>query len=313
MSFTSIISRNDAQALIPEEVTQEIIQNVPRNSAVLRVARRLPNMPTNQTRLPVLSALAMAYFPGGDAGLKRTTEMAWENVFINAEELAVIVPIPENVLDDTTYDVWGEVRPRIEEAMGVAFDQAVIYGTNAPANWPTDLTTAVNNAGHTVARGAVGDLYDDIFAENGVISFVENDGFIVNGHVAALAMRSALRGLRDANGYPLFNRTMQEGSNYELDGTEILFPLNGAVLPGQTLLIAGDWSQLVYSIRKDISYKVLDQAVIQDAAGNIVFNLAQQDMVALRATFRLGWQLPNPINRVNPTAATRYPFSILTP
>jgi hypothetical protein len=77
--------------------------------------------------------------------------------------------------------------------------------------------------------------------------------------------------------------------------------------------MSGDFDQLVYSIRQDITFKLLDQAVIQDSAGTIIFNLAQQDMVALRAVMRLGWQLPNPINRVQPTAASRYPFSFLIP
>jgi len=56
----------------------------------------------------------------------------------------------------------------------------------------------------------------------------------------------------------------------------------------------------------------LTEAVLQDAAGNIVYNLAQQDMVALRAVMRLGFALPNPINRMQPTAASRFPFATLT-
>jgi hypothetical protein len=77
-------------------------------------------------------------------------------------------------------------------------------------------------------------------------------------------------------------------------------------------MISGAWSQLVYAMRQDITYKVLDQAVIQDGAGNIIYNLAQQDMVALRAVMRLGFALPNPINRMNTNSATRYPFAVLT-
>jgi hypothetical protein len=65
-------------------------------------------------------------------------------------------------------------------------------------------------------------------------------------------------------------------------------------------------------MRQDVTYKLLDQAVITDGAGKIIYNLAQQDMVALRAVMRLGFALPNPINRVNPVAATRYPFATLT-
>ena len=57
---------------------------------------------------------------------------------------------------------------------------------------------------------------------------------------------------------------------------------------------------LVYAIRQDIDVKILDQAVIQDpATKEIVFNLAQQDMIALRVTFRMGWALPNPATRLN--------------
>ena len=44
-----------------------------------------------------------------------------------------------------------------------------------------------------------------------------------------------------------------------------------------------------------------------------MYNLAQQDMVALRAVFRVAWQVPNPINRVNENSSTRYPFSALVP
>ncbi|GAF71350.1 unnamed protein product, partial [marine sediment metagenome] len=79
------------------------------------------------------------------------------------------------------------------------------------------------------------------------------------------------------------------------------------------LLVVGEGKQAVYSIRQDITYKILTEAVIQDAAGNIVYNLAQQDMIALRVTMRLGWQVPNPMNRLQQVEASRYPFGVLTP
>ena len=129
--YDQYISRAGAAALIPESVSREIIQSVPEQSAVMRFGRRLPNMTSAQLRMPVLSGLITAGFVDGDTGLKPTSQVAWENKYINAAELACIVPIPEKVLDDVAYDVWTEIRPRIVEAMGKAFDMAVLYGTNA--------------------------------------------------------------------------------------------------------------------------------------------------------------------------------------
>jgi HK97 family phage major capsid protein len=314
-----MIDRAGAEALMPEEAAREIIQGAVEQSAVLALGTRLPNMNRQQRRLPVLASLPTAYFLNAEAdpsdtAYKKTTNMAWANKYINAEELAVIVPIPENVLDDSDYDIWGEVRPRVVEALGVAIDLAVFYGINAPAIWPQAIVTAATTAGNVIALGTNGDLYDDIMAEGGVISLVEEDGYMVNGHVAAMSMRAALRGLRTQDGIPIFTRSMQEGNRYELDGEPMLFPRNGAVDPDQSLLISGDWKQLVYAIRKDVTTKLLTEAVIQDpATGDIVYNLAQQDMVALRVVMRLGWQVPNPINRLQQVEAQRYPFAVLTP
>lgn len=311
-AYNNQIDRTDANALIPLDISKEIIQGIPRYSAIMSLATKAPNMPTNQRRIPVLSTLPTAYFVNGDTGLKQTSEQSWANKYFDAEELAVIIPIPEAVLDDANYDIWGEVKPRIMEAMGIAFDQAVLFGTNAPASWPTNVLTAATAAGNVVALGTGVDLYDDLLGDSGVVSLVEMDGYMATGHVAAMGMRGKYRGLRDANGQPLFKNSMQEAGKYVLDGAPIFFPENGAIDAAQALQFSGDFRQLVYAMRQDITYKILDQAVIQDNTGAIVYNLAQQDMVALRAVMRLAWQVPNPINRVNPTA-TRYPIGVLKP
>lgn len=62
-----------------------------------------------------------------------------------------------------------------------------------------------------------------------------------------------------------------------------------------------------------MTYKVLDQAIIQNTDGTIAYNLAQQDMVALRCVIRLGVQIANPVTRKNADKSTRYPFAVLQP
>jgi hypothetical protein len=326
MAYNSLISRTNADALIPEEASKEIFKSTPAQSAIMTLGRRLPNMARGQQRLPVMSALPVTYFVNGDTGLKQTTNAEWADKYIDAEEIACIVPIPESVLDDADYDIWGEVSPLIAEGFGKAFDAAVLHGTNAPSSWPTAIATAAAAASQSVdlsTQVAAGeDLYDVLLGENGVVSLIEADGFMATGHIAALAMRGKLRGVRAKVysgsaavnlGEPIFKRSMQDSTVYELDGVPVIFPTNGSVVGTSVLDFCGDWTKLVWSMRQEITYKVLTEAVIQDGSGNIIYNLAQQDMVALRAVMRLGWQIPNPVNRVNTSSSTRYPFSILVP
>ena len=312
----ALIDRPGAQALMPEDVTREILGNVADQSIVMRAARRLPNMTRAQRRMPVWATLPQAYFVNGDTGRKQTSSVSWDNVYINAEEIAVIVPIPEAVLDDADYDIWGEARPAIEQAIGAKFDNAVIFGADAPASWPECIVEQCDAKGHAVELGEVGDdLYDDLLAENGVLNLIEEDGFMPTGHIAALKMKAKMRGLRDADGQPIFKSTgdQSSGYSYTLDGEPLFFPRNGVMDPARALLISGEWSQCVYAIRQDITYKVLTEATLTDGAGNITYALAEQDMVALRVVFRAGWALPNPINLVNTDEDTRFPFAYLEP
>ena len=316
--MVTMIERTDVSAHIPEEVEREVVAAIPEGSAVLSLARQLPNMSRNQKRIPVMSQLATAYFVNGDTGLKSTTSLKWKNKYLNAEEVAAIIPIPEAVLNDMDYDIWGQSRPEILRAIGLAVDLAMIYGTNAPSTWPQNLlagaTAASNVVDLSVVVGAGGDLYTATLGEGGVYEKVEVDGFGVSGNVAPLGLKAKLRNLREpSNGKPIFNQSLQEGVQYALDGSPILFPKNGSMDAAQFWLMCGDFDELVYSIRQDVTFKILDQAVIQDSAGTIVYNLAQQDMVALRVVVRLAWELPNPVNAVQPTEANRYPFGFLIP
>ena len=311
--YDNIISRSDAGALIPEDAAKEIIQNVPETSSALKLFRRLPNMSRKQRRLPVLNIMPLAYFVDGDTGLKKTTEQTWEDKYLNAEEIACIITIPEAVLFDADYDIWTEVKPQIVSAFGKVIDGAIFFGTNKPAAWPTDIVTAATAAGNAVVFGTGVDMYDDLLGENGMYALIEADGFAVTMNIGATTMKAKLRGLRDANGQPIFLRSMGEKARYELDGEEIFFPTNGAFDVSKALMVSGAADQAVFSIRQDITYKVLTEAVIQDSAGDIVYNLAQQDLIALRVVMRLAWQVPNPPTELQPLEVNRYPFGVLKP
>lgn len=307
-----IINRTDAESLIPTQEANEIIQGVVTQSAVLSQGRRLANMTSRQYKMPVLDMLPIAYFVNGDTGQKKTTKQQWDKKYITAEEIAVIVPVPEAVLDDSEYDIWGEVRPRIVEAFGKVIDGAILFGVDKPDSWRNDIVTTATTAGSVVTLGSADNLYDKIMGEDGVIAKVEGSGYFVNGHMADISMRAKLRGLKDENGQPIFKSDMQSGTNYSLDGSRMNFPNNGAFDKTKALMISGDFSQLTYAIRQDITFKLFTEGVIQNTDGSIAYNLMQNDMIALRAVMRLGWEIPNPINALKTDKTKRCPFSIMT-
>ena len=299
----AVISRTDVASLIETQVASEIFEGVVRDSKALSLFRRLPNMTSDKTKLRILDSLPLAYFVDEtqNNGRKQTTKMAWDNKFINAEELAVIIPIKENVLNDTSIDIWAEVRPRIVEAMAKKIDNAIFFGVDKPTGWRAGLVPSVITAGATVTETNKG-LYSDI---NDTMVKVEESGYDVTGLLGGVGLKGKFRMMTDTTGQPL-NTT-------EIGSLSRVFMDNGVWDKTKATLIAGDFSQAVYAIRQDITYKLLTEAVIQDpSTGDIAYNLAQEDMVALRVVMRLGWEIPNPINALNETAS-RFPFAALVP
>jgi HK97 family phage major capsid protein len=305
--FNNIISRADVDAFIPEDVATEVLQAAVQSSAALSLFPHVP-MSSKTRRMPVLSALPVAYFVNGDTGLKQTTEMAWGGKYLEAEEIAVIVPVPEAVIDDADFDLWGQVQPRLAEAVGRTLDAAIFLGTNKPSTWPQAIVPAAIAAGNVYERGtnnaAAGGISADV---NGLFSVIEDDGFVVSGLVAKGSYKGLLRNARDANGVLLSE--VSQGTIY---GVPIQYAMTALwPAPATAEAIAGDFSQGILGIRQDLTYKLLTEAVITDDTGLVIYNLPQQDMVALRVVARYGFQVANAMTWENTNDATRYPWAVM--
>jgi HK97 family phage major capsid protein len=310
MAYNDSMSATDVAALIPDEVATEIISGVEVKSAAMRLMRRA-RMSRAQQRMPVLSAIPTAYFVANGGGLKQTSKLAWGNKTLVAEEIAVIVPIPEAFLDDAEFDIWGEVKPKVAEAFAVALDGAVLFGINKPDTWGVDVYHHAIAAGNAVVRGSVGgqDVAGDV---SDVMALVENDGFDINGHAARRSMRSVFRNLRDDNGQPIFTPGIPNKEPATLWGEPLSYVSNASWDAANASLLTGDWNNAILATRQDITYKVLDQASIHDEDGALVYNFAQQDMVGLRCVGRFAYQVANAINREG-TYAGQSPFGVLHP
>lgn len=310
MPYNSLTSRADVQALIREQVSDIMLNSLSEQSAALQMFQRI-NVPTNQTRFPVLSALPTAYFVNGDTGLKQTTEAAWDNKYINIEEIAAIVPIPDAVLDDASFDVFGTIRPLLENAISRALDAAVFFGTNKPSSWPTAIAAAAIAAGNVVTRGtataAAGGIAEDLNQLNGLLL---GDGYAPTGYVANPMFQTRLRSARGTDGQLL---TDVNGGVNNIWGLPTVYPMPGLWPSGDEVaeLFAVQRENFVIGVRQDFTVTMSNTAVIQNDSAAIQYNMFQQDMTAFRIVFRVGWQVNNPINYSQGTESARYPAAVL--
>ncbi len=324
-------------SLIPEDYARGIIKNVTQNSAAMRLLSRR-RMTRQVQRMSVLTAkptaafvtAGAAPFDSTDVGLKSVSRLTWADLTMTAEPVAAIVIIPDHFYEDQAYDLWGEVRSEIEEAIAAAIDAAVFFGTGAPTSWPASIDAHARAANNQVTAGTGVDLPADL---NSAMGAVESDGFYPNGWFYDLREKATLRGVRDQNRQFLYamrgpaNTGLQNaGDDDEISARVRDVRQNGEIwnLPaytsamgmtgftpgtGATRYITGDFDKAFLGIRSDIRVKMLTEATLTD--GSDTWQLAQRDATAMRIVTRVAYVTANPLTRLQGTAVNRSPFAIL--
>ena len=311
--FNDLITRSDVP--IPTEEVGELLKVMPEESVLLKRARRQP-MSTKTVKQTIMTTFPDAYWVDGDTGLKQTTKQSFSQPTMTAEELAVIAVVPDAVIDDSSLPIWETLRPYLAEAIGKKVDQAAIYGIDKPASWPLALVPGAIAAGVITPGNLAATPADkrkdagQLVADLG-LKMARDAGANLSGLIAQAGTGWELDRIRDADRRPIY-----DGVAGALRGVPFDELKNGAwsdVGTGDTAvpLIGVDWSQVYIGIRQDITVKMLDQAVISDAAGKVIFNLAQQDAKALRIVFRVGYQAVMPVNHQQTDAAKRFPAGVI--
>jgi HK97 family phage major capsid protein len=303
--------------LVPEPVSNQILQELPNSSLLLQRARQVP-MGTKTYRMPVLDALPQAYFVGGDTGLEQTTDVEWKNLFLVAEEIAAIVPIPLNYLEDTDIDVWGEVRPRLVAALGALIDKAGVWGIGTPNTWSNPIYQSAISAGNSVTNGAnnpnTGHAFtDDAQAVSYLGELLAEQGYAVDGFGSRPGYTWKLSGMRSEQGIPIFQPNLAGGPGGTLLGYGLSEVKNGSWQRSEADLIAGDFSKAIVGLRQDMSFTLHTEGVISNDAGAVVLNLMQQKSAALQVNMRVAFCTANPVTELAGKTTPRSPFAVLHP
>lgn len=297
------ITRADVATLIQEEYSNDLLTTAAETSTVLQAFPTV-NMGTRLTHLPVLATLPEAGWvtEAADAsGVKPTAAVTWADKTLVAEEVAVIIPVHEDVVADATVDILQEITNAAGTAIARKLDQAVLFGTDKPATWTSlDLLAAAVAASQTVpvVDGAANasDLWGAI---NQAAGQVAQAGFNPETLITGLVLRFQLANLRDANGSPVFRED-------SLSGFDTYFNRNGAWEPDEAVAFVVDPSRVRIGVRQDITVKFLDQATV----GGI--NLAERDHIALRFKARYAYVLGTQVTPASGGVA-KTPVSAVTP
>lgn len=308
------ISRADVATLIQEEYSSAFLDSAEVGSAVLAAFGSIP-LGTKITNAPVLTTLPAAGWVSESAtdaaGVKPNSEAAWGNKRFVVEEIAVIIPIHEDVLEDMTEDGLSELTKLGGTAIGKVLDQAVIFGTNKPATW-TDpalfpAATAAGNIFQISATPGEDDLAGSIFQAAGAVA---DSGANPTTLLSAAGLRFRLANLRASDGTAILSRTLGGDGTFsdQVAGLDAAFVQNGAWDAATATAIVADKSRVKIGVRSDIQVKFLDQATLGTGAGAI--NLAERDMVALRFKARYAYALGNTITGAGTSAE---PVAAVTP
>lgn len=313
------ISRDELASLIQEGYSTDLLQRARDTSAVLATFPTR-DMGTKAVRLPVLATKPHAQWVGESAtdpaGVKPTAQATWGKKELIAEELAVIIPIHENVLADASENVLAEIAGLGGEAIANALDAAVLFGVNKPSTWTSKaLSTAATDAGQVFTVGAGGnDLSGSILQAAEAVS----QNYDPSNLISRKGLRFRLANQRDTNGAPIFIPALSGAPGAQ----DSVHGLNASWVTGTVSNGAGGdtpvWNQaaaealvvdrerVIIGIRQDVTVKYLTEATV----GGI--NLAERDMVALRFVARYAYVLGDNI-ATGAAAASNTPVALIKP
>lgn len=269
----------DYDALTTREVA-DLITAIAFESAVLDLGTTM-RMSAGQESIPVVSFLPVAGFTNARyGGRKPATKIEWSADELVPREIACTFAIPRPWVDDASFDVWGQAKALAASAIARVLDDAVLFGNGAPAEFPA--------GGVAAAAGAAVTGADPLAAISAAMGAVENSGLVPNGIASGSTIGAALR-----DEYRAVGALPGEAPTPTIYGLPVEVTPIWDATDGDALV--GDWTKLLIGIREDVTYDTSEEAVLQDAAGVIIANAFQDNLVAMRVYMRVGVVLGIPI------------------
>lgn len=253
---------------IPVEISQQVIKNVINQASILKVCKR-ESMTSDIMDLPYLTDSGSASWVSEGEAIG-TTIPTFGYPRLKARKLAVIIPVTREKINDSIVTVMNELQQAIVDAFANAIDSAMIFGINSP--FDTNLVTAVGTKKITVTDRLDTDL-------SNAMALVEDNKLVCNNILIGNSQKKTLRALANNASY---KGAITLNSAYDIP-IEYVRDFDNT----KAIAIIGDFTKAIIGTREGIEYQTLDQATIGN--GSNAINLAERDMIAIKATMRLGF------------------------
>lgn len=270
------IDVNTTTISLPSEVANTIIQKVQEESAVMALASSMP-LPGLGATIPVITSDPEAAWVA-ETNEKPVSRPGLSTKLMTPYTLAVIVPF-SNQFRDNVPALYNAIVERLPRALAQKFDGTVFGNVTAPgSNFDTFAAATAQSFGS--------DPYAALVAADTDIAV---HGGITNGYVLAPQGKAKLLSATDSTGRPLFINNVAEGAIPMILGSQT--KQSKAAYKDATndvLGVAGDWTQAVYGIAKNLNLSISDQATLTD--GDTTINLWQRNMFAVRCEIEIGFR-----------------------
>ncbi len=274
--MASGIPTNRTNITLPPDVAAVVIQNMQKDSAIMKLARQIP-LPGRGAAVPViLGDPEAAWVAETDA--KPVSNPNVSTKIMTPYKLAVIVPFSKEFRRDAAM-LYDEIVRRIPGALAYKFDQTVVGAVQAPG---LNFDTLAN----AQAQSLDSDVYGGLVAADTDIAV---NGGIMNGIALSPQGRGALLAAKDKNDRPLFINSAAEGAIPMVLGAPAVVG-RGIYASGASDVVgvAGDWTQALYGTVEGVTIDYSEDATLT-LANNTTINLFQRNMFAVRAEIEIGF------------------------
>ncbi|WKW87231.1 major capsid protein [Mycobacterium phage Chargerpower] len=278
------------QGYLEPEQAKDYFAQAEKTSIVQRVATKIP-MGATGVKIPHWTGDVSAQWIG-EGDMKPITKGDMSSQTVNPHKIATIFVASAETVRANPANYLGTMRTKVATAIALAFDNAVLHGTNTPFGHYIDETTKSVSLADPGGAGVSNLTAYDALGVNGLnllLSAGKKWGATLLDDIA----EPILNGAKDASGRPLFIETPYEGLvNPYREGRILSRPtiLSDHVANGTTVGYMGDFTQILWGQVGGLSFDVTDQATLNlgtFAAPNFV-SLWQHNLVAVRVEAEFG-------------------------